>query len=200
MIDIATTSPPTVSSHAVLAVPFDWILLPAPAVDQAWHDNSNLCTQPVDGVDVLTVSHCLALESGLHTAVIHSLFTDARAGRDDALPYGSTDQGGWVGESFVPNNGQQHGAYGSRLWLNYYVVSQNEKLEAQRFAAQESLAWLIDTAVVDSIDVKASFVNKQTFDMLALHIVMRRDGRDQPVYDAVWGATLQHPEGLYATT
>lgn len=199
MIDIATATPPTISDHVTLAVPFDWVLLPAPAVKQAWHDHSNLCQSSVNYVDALAVSYALALEAGLHTAVIHSFFTDARAGRDDTLPYGSIDQGGWVGASYLPNNGQQYGAYGSRLWLNYFVISQDEKLEAQRFAAQESLAWLIESGVVDAIEVKASFVNKQTFDMLALHITMRRDGHDQPLYDAVWGATLQHPEGLYAT-
>lgn len=199
MIDIATTTPPNTANTSVLAMPFDWVLLAAPAAAQPWHDNSNLCAGTAHYTDNLPASYAFALEQGLHTAVIHSLFTDVRAGRDDSLPYNSTDKRGWVGESFVPN--KKTGAYGSRLWLNYYVISDADGLvlEAQRFAAQESLAWLIDTAVVDAVEVAAQIINKETFDMLALHITMRRDGQASPIYDAIWGSTINQPEGVYAS-
>lgn len=198
MIDIATATPPNADGHRILAVPFDWIMLQVGGQDLPWTDNSNLCKPAQSYSDAAQFGYAFGLETGLHTAVIHSLFTDARAGRDDRLPYGSTDKRGWVGERHLPNNGAQGGAYGSRLWLNYYTVATPEVLEAQRFAAFESLSWLIESEVVDAVEVSARYVHKETFEMLALHIIMRRDGQTSPVYDAVWGATMNQPEGHYA--
>lgn len=198
MIDIVTATPPNANQYDTLAVPFDWILLAAPAIKQAWHDSSNLCEAVRHYQDALTDTYVFALEAALHTAVIHSLFTDARADRDDALPYNATDKRGWVGEAFIPQHDNNTRAYGSKLWLHYYDIATPQVLKAQRFAAQESLGWLIHTGVVDSIDVTARFVNLETSEMVALRIIMGRDGQAEPLYDEVWGATLKNPEGLYA--
>jgi phage gp46-like protein len=194
MIDIATTSPPNTHS-SITSMPFDWVLLAAPANAQAWHDHTNLCVGATHRVDDLPNTYAYALEAGLHTSVIHSLFTDARAGRDDKLPYNATDRRGWVGEQFIPKQVGDTSEYGSRLWLNYYVPATEEVLEAQRFAAYESLSWLVGTGVVDSVEVTAEYRTQETSELLALHIVMRRDGEKEPIYDAVWGATLGNPEG-----
>ena len=198
MIDIATTTPPNAASFSILAVPFDWVLLSAPAANQPWHDNTNLCDASKDYIDALPNTYVFALEAGLHTAVTHSLFTDARAGRDDKIPYNSTDKRGWLGEFYLSPEAKKYGAYGSKLWLHYYTSATDDVPEAQRFAAQESLAWLIGTGIVDVIDVTAEYVHKEGSELLALHIVMSRDGENEPVYDAVWGATLNNPEGQYA--
>ena len=200
MIDIATATPPHPDTYSALAVPFDWILLPDPAAAALpWHDASNLCAGVSDYNDDVEGTYAFALEAGLHTAVTLSLYSDARAGRDDALPYNSNDKRGWVGEAFVPNGGAKLGAWGSRLWLNFYTVAHDDVPEAQRFAAQESLAWLISVGMVDAVEVTASYVHKDSFELLALHIIMRRDGQSEPIYDAVWGATLDNAEGTYGS-
>lgn len=200
MIDIATATPPHPDTYSALAVPFDWILLSDPAATALpWHDASNLCAGVSDYSDDVECTYSFALEAGLHTAVTLSLYSDSRAGRDDVLPYNSNDRRGWVGESFVPNGGAKLGAWGSRLWLNFYTVAHDDVPEAQRFAAQESLAWLISIGVVDAVEVTANYVHKDSFELLALHIIMRRDGQSEPIYDAVWGATLDNAEGTYAT-
>ena len=46
------------------------------------------------GADAAVEGHDLALEDGLATAVILSLFLDARARADDTLPDGGTDRRG----------------------------------------------------------------------------------------------------------
>lgn len=199
MIDIATTTPKNSESYGMLAVPLDWVLLEDKGIAQPWHDASNLCRGSVDYVQEFTGSYAFALESGLHTSVCLSLYTDARAGNDDRLPFGTTDRRGWVGDAFTPNLDKRIGGMGSRLWLNYYNISTPEVIEAQRFAAYESLLWLVTTGVIDTIDVQANVVNHDATDLLALHIIMSRDNQNEPIYDAVWGAALNHPEGHYAS-
>lgn len=199
MIDIATIP---VSSTSTLSAAFDWALMLDAGREQNWIDTSNLCAGLITHTTHLDNTYALALEAGLHTAVIHSLFTDARAGRDDPLPYNNTDKRGWLGEAFLPqvNKSTQ---YGSRLWLNYYTKATGDEfaqnvLEAQRFAAVEALSWLVDEGVVDAVDVAADFVHKDGTELLALHITMSRLGTSSPIYDAVWGTTMRHAEGYYA--
>ncbi|WP_157964418.1 phage GP46 family protein [Ephemeroptericola cinctiostellae] len=205
MIDIATiaTNPATTS----LSMPFDWALMAdASAVDMPWIDAGNLCAGLISRMQQMPKTYAFALECGLHTAVIHSLYTDARAGRDDGLPYNSTDKRGWLGAEFIPRTvGNGRGEYGSRLWLNYYKPARNSghkksALEAQRFAAQEALAWLIDDGVIDSMIINADYRHKDGVELLAIGIVMYRDNDNMPIYDAVWGSTIAHEEGYYAST
>lgn len=203
MIDIATAPPPQSQQYDAVSLPFDWIVLNDQGHSQPWHDFTNLCEPPKSYDSKLENTFSFGLESGLHTSVILSLFTDSRAGRDDKLPYNTTDKRGWLGEQFLPSQTGQRGSakgdFGSRLWINYYQVSHEDVVEAQRFAAQEALAWLIDTGVVDSIQVDAEIRKLETSDLLALHVTFYREGVDTPLYDAVWGTTLNNPEGLYAT-
>lgn len=204
MIDIATIT--TDRSTTPLAIPFDWGLMVdtarVPGFEQRWVDMGNLCAGLIERTQHFDDAYVFALEAGLHTAVIHSLFTDARAGRDDRLPLNSTERRGWLGEFFVPGATDGQNAlpsYGSRLWCNYYVSGGDAVLELQRFAAQESLAWLLRDQVVDQIDVSARAVEKDGVRLLALHVLMYRHSHASPVYDAVWGATLVNAEGYYAT-
>ena len=199
MIDIATL--PANATATNPSVVFDWGIFAAEGYTQTWVDGSNLCAGLIQRTIPLQQSHALVLEAGLHTAVIHSLFTDARANRDDPLPLNSSDYKGWVGAYYLPQN---QGAidYGSRLWLRFYTKASSEPddltLEAQRFAAYESLTWLIDSGVIDSLEVDAQYIYKAGAQLLSLHIVMRRNRQQSPVYDAIWGVTLAHPEGYHA--
>lgn len=98
----------------------------------------------LDGLD-------LATESGLRSAVIISLFTDARAKPDDVLPDGSHDRRGCWMDSFMP----QGQSIGSRLWL----LSREKELpdvpgRAKEYA-EEALEWLIKEGAATAVSVTA---------------------------------------------
>lgn len=67
------------------------------------------------GADATVEGHDLVLEDGLATAVILSLFLDARARADDALPDGGTDLRGFWADTVAP--AAERDRTGSRLWL-----------------------------------------------------------------------------------
>jgi phage gp46-like protein len=63
----------------------------------------------------LAPSGAVAREDGLRTAILLSLFLDARAGEEDPLPDPlNRDRRGWVGDVLAPTAGDR---IGSRLWL-----------------------------------------------------------------------------------
>ena len=57
------------------------------------------------GGDLAIISGDVLLTDGLETAVILSLFLDARARDDDPLPDGGTDRRGWWDDDASPTSG-----------------------------------------------------------------------------------------------
>lgn len=197
-IDIATSSPPNASTSRSLS-PFDWVLVDAnKTAVQVWHDSSDLCAGAKIYNNAAAKQLDLLTEATLHTAVIISLFTDARAGNDDTLPYQQTSRRGWVGAAFLPRSDMSTDDgmnFGSRLWLIYTGKRVDEVLETARFAAFEALQWLIDTGVVDSMDVQTEWRgdSADAEGVIAIRIRMyrSRDRDAQPIYNALWGTTLR---------
>lgn len=97
----------------------------------------------------------LAQDDGLVTAVIHSLFCDARALDDDELPPGETDRRGWPGDALVLPQGDH---YGSRLWLLRRSKQTQQTLNRAREYALEALRWMREDGVADRIEVEALIV------------------------------------------
>lgn len=114
-------------------------------------------------------------DTGLETAVLISLFTDRRAKEDDVLPDSSNlDRRGWWGDLGSPEvDGDQ---IGSRLWL----LSREKTLEAvlirAKEYAQESLAWLMDDGVAESIEVETERQGVVGSDRLALLVQIFKPG------------------------
>ncbi|SHJ69368.1 Mu-like prophage protein gp46 [Roseomonas rosea] len=84
----------------------------------------------------------------LETAVMISLFTDARAADDDKLPAGSTDRRGWWG------NTVDQQPIGSRLWLLRRAKREPETLRRARRYIEEALAWLVEDEVAARVEVE----------------------------------------------
>lgn len=135
------------------------------------------------GADLALDGAALATDEGLRTAVIVSLFTDARARDDDPLP-AEGDRRGWWGDAVpaVPRD-----RIGSRLWL----LSREKRLQsvvarAHDYAA-EALAWLVDDGIVASVQVEAEAIGDQT---LGLRVeIVRPGGPGRQRFDFVWEAT-----------
>jgi phage gp46-like protein len=90
----------------------------------------------------------LAPGADLESAILVSLFTDARATLD-FVPWNDTDRRGWWGDSF------EQRALGSNLWQldrAYFSANNNLLLKARDYC-KAALQWLIDDGVAASISV-----------------------------------------------
>jgi phage gp46-like protein len=83
----------------------------------------------------------------LVTAILISLFTDATASPDDAIPDGTTDPRGWWGDL-----GKDR-PIGSKIWLRMRAKATNQTLNTVRGDIIEALKWLIDDGVASQVDV-----------------------------------------------
>lgn len=194
MFDVATRPQPARSvqdASAVLGMPFDWRLTePAPATSYPWTDYTGPTGVPQAYADVLA-TYALELEDTFSTAVIISLFTDARAGRDDKLPLNETDRRGWVGDEFMGDGfDTRSDVWGSPLWLCYITKTTTDVLERARFGAQESLAWMIRAGLASRVDVTTLWVGDR-LDRLAVRPTIYKPDQVQPVYDVLWGTSLR---------
>lgn len=184
MFDLATR-PQSASAAAVVGVPFD-LRLTVPSAPAAYPWTDYATGQPVPRADVLA-TYALELEDTLQTAVILSLFTDARAGQDDALPFNQTDRRGWVGDEFM---GADADVWGSRLWLLYSSKSNADVLEMAAFYAREALGWMVRAGIAASASATAMWVGERS-DRLAVRPMIYKPGQLAPVYDVLWGTSVR---------
>lgn len=125
----------------------------------------------------------LASDDGIESAVVISLFTDARAGDDDdVLPDGSDQRRGWWGDTYAAQSGDR---IGSRLWLLAREKQVPEVLERAREYAAEALQWLIDDGIARAVNVQAEVVRNG---VLGLSIEIVRSSRPVAKYrfEAFW--------------
>jgi phage gp46-like protein len=112
----------------------------------------------------------LAVEDGLQSAVIISLFTDHLADPDDLLPSGD-DRRGWWGDTYADIAGDR---IGSKLWL----LSREKVLPAVLPRAEQyaldALQWLIDDGIAAGVLVTAEIIGSDT---LGLAVEIDRPGQ-----------------------
>ena len=190
MFDIATRTPPHNPQTAGLGVAFDWRLASGGQRSLAAHDYTNACLPAVHGAAVLA-TYCLACEQTLQTAVLISLFTDARANADVRLPAGQTDRRGWVGQEYLP----RRQAWGSQLWTLYATKSTNQILAQAEFAAQEALAWMVADGLASRVAAQAQWAGAE-LNRLALRVQIFEGLDSRPVYDVLWATSFVKGESL----
>lgn len=105
----------------------------------------------------------IARDEGLRSAVLLSLFLDARARPEDPLPDARDgDRRGWVGDALSPDAGDR---MGSRLWL----LSREKQTEGVRVRAEiyarEALAWLVADGLATALDVTATWRSRGVLDL-----------------------------------
>lgn len=102
-------------------------------------------------------------DDGLLTAVVISLFTDARAHEGDPLPDEavgvSSDRRGWWGDCLpdVPGDAGTV-SIGSRLWLLWREKDLDVVVARAQQYAEEALQWLLEENHARSVSVRASRV------------------------------------------
>lgn len=139
------------------------------------------------GADFAISGGDLALDDGLRTAVIISLFTDARALDDDALPAGA-DRRGWWGDCA---NDDPNDRIGSRLWtLAREKVTDVTAIRA-RDICREALAWLVDDAIVASIYIVCTLyrvTTARTTGAMLIRATLTRPTGASVAIDLLWDA------------
>ena len=111
-----------------------------------WSPEGYRADVSVDGAD-------LAREDGLRTAVIVSLFTDARAQPGD-IPEGDDPRGYW-GDALGEGD-----RTGSRLWLlDRSKQTTDVPVRAEAYAS-EALQWMIEDGVADRVEVSAEWAGR----------------------------------------
>jgi phage gp46-like protein len=135
------------------------------------------------GADLALAGASLATDDGLKTAVIVSLFTDARAHDDDPLP-AEGDRRGWWGDA---EPAIARDLIGSRLWLLGREKRLASVVARAKQYAEEALAWLVEDGVASAVAVQAEAVGA---DILAIGVeITRPAGPGRLRFDFVWEGT-----------
>lgn len=120
--------------------------------------------------DLSLLNGDLEREEGLETAVLISLYTDARASEDDN-PDDPNDLRGWVGDLLPERND----TIGSKLWLlDRSKATQDNANKAKEYAKQ-ALQWMIDDGVASAIDVSSSIIGYEETKKLVLDIAIYKN-------------------------
>lgn len=151
--------------------------------------------------DLLLAQGVLATDDGLRTAVTISLFTDARAPQEAALPEAGDDRRGWWGDGESRDAGPFAGSardpdrIGSLLWLlARSKITPNTLLRAQH-ACEEALRWLIRDGVASAVRVTVEAAapdNPGAAQALAIAVELDRPrGPGRQRFDFTWDASTR---------
>lgn len=96
----------------------------------------------------------LVIENSLGTALLLSLFTDARASDEELARFGGDDPRGWWGDALATF---ERDRFGSKLWLLQRETQTTATLAKAKAYAEEALAWLITDGICDAVNVTALY-------------------------------------------
>ena len=109
--------------------------------------------------DLLLSGGRLATDAGMRTAILISLFSDARAADDETLPEAGGDRRGWWGDAHArdarPDAGtaRDMNRIGSLLWLLSRAKITPRVLAQAHQACEEALAWLVRDGIASAVRV-----------------------------------------------
>jgi phage gp46-like protein len=105
--------------------------------------------------DMALAGNDLATDDGVMTAVVVSLFSDARAEPGDAIPDGTSDPRGWWADNADPPMGGIPGRrLGSKLWLLRRAKQTTETLTLAKRYAADALQWMLDDGIATAVTVQ----------------------------------------------
>ncbi len=141
--------------------------------------------EPDDGcIDLQILNDDLETDDGLETAILISLFTDARVSLAE-LPFSESSQRGWWGDVFPEVEGDQ---IGSKLWT---VAREKTTLPTRNkiiTLVRESLAWLLEDGVAGAVNVDAEIAAR---DRINIFIEIVRPDSPNQRFDVIWNAQEQ---------
>ena len=132
--------------------------------------------------DICVVGADLQADDGLETAIILSLFTDARV-REDELPSGHTWRRGWWGDAVD----DEPDTTGSKLWTLRRSKATQEDLVKARAYIREALRWMIRDGAAIGFDVRTFYNPPGAMNMLIAVIEPDRTRREFQFVDVIGG-------------
>jgi phage gp46-like protein len=128
----------------------------------------------------------LTREEGLSTAVLISLFTDARADEDDEID-DPDDKRGWWGDLTGDDE-----PIGSKLWQYNRAKTTQETLIKVKKTIEDCLQWMIQDGVAEKIDVITERFGTPGNDKLGVEIkIYQSDGNETALkFDDLWKGEL----------
>lgn len=149
--------------------------------------------------DLLLGSGRLATDDGMRTAILISLFTDARAADDETLPEAGGDRRGWWGDAYARELGPDAGTardvnrIGSLLWLLSRSKITARTLTQATQACEEALAWLVRDGIASAVRVVIEAQvrpGQSTPDLMAIAVeIDRPSGPNRQRHDFTWDAS-----------
>lgn len=126
----------------------------------------------------------LIRDGGLQTAVIISLFTDARASDDDQLD-DKDDRRGWFGDLVSKVEGDR---WGSKLWLLNRSKTTQENIVLTKVYIKEALQWMLDDGVAAKILIEVERAGSPENNGLEWKVeILKIDGNTEAFqFDDVW--------------
>ena len=150
--------------------------------------------------DLVLEGGALATDDGLRSAILISLFSDARAPDAAELPEAGGDRRGWWGDASSADTGNLLVAHddprnfiGGLLWLLGRSKVTQAVIQRARQHASEALDWILRDGIASSIDVEveAQFTAAgEAPQRLAIGVNLTRPGGpDRQRFDFVWEAS-----------
>lgn len=140
-----------------------------------------------DLFDLAIVNDDLELEDGLRTAVLLSIFTDARADEDE-LPDTEPERRGWWADVLADDDTQKTG---SKLWLLAREKDTPDLLPRLEECFRAALQWLLDDNIVSRITVT---VESKGQGFIGIRVALSRETGGKAVafnFDYAWKAGEQ---------
>ena len=134
--------------------------------------------------DLAYANGLLGMDEGLKTAVLHSLFSDARVSADEAELVGSEDPRGWWGVTLGPVDDD---SYGSRLWLLSREKQTDAVLKRALAYVEEALAWMIEDGLAESMEVEGEWRQDSALALL-ITLTMPSGETESFEYDYPWSS------------
>ncbi len=138
--------------------------------------------------DIAWAAADLAADVGLRTAILASLFTDARADDSADLPDpADTDRRGWWGDAFS-QQGEAPGPSGSLLWLEARAFADEAARQRIEQHCRDALAWIAASGIAAAVDVASAWLSAG---QLQVVIAIRRSAgqaQAERFFDFIWRA------------
>lgn len=145
---------------------------------------------PQTGFDLVN-NGGLETDDGLETAIILSLFTDARATEEELLAAGLPldDAHGFWGDTYPEVEGDR---IGSKLWLLARAKRTDATLQQAKSYTEDALAWLTQDGIARTVTVTTEWYG--TSDVVAVGVLIERDGSEARwfrLWNAISGELLE---------
>lgn len=133
------------------------------------------------GLDYELLGGDLELDLGLRTAVLVSLFTDARRPDIEPAPSIHEDPRGWWAD-------REGDRIGSLLWLLEREKVTGATIDRARRYAQESLRWMVEDGIASAVNVVAE---RGGLDRINLAVEVVRSSN--PQWSSLWDELANEP-------